>query len=87
MYMRRDAASKKFHVVFLRNAYGMEIDYTENQKLTYKVIGGNFDFKFFIGDKNPEEPIKLYHNYINGWILHPFWAQGYHQCRWGYNTS
>jgi alpha-glucosidase len=74
MYMRRDASSKNFHVVFLRNAYGMEVDYIENQKLTYKVIGGNFDFKFFIGDKNPEEPIKLYHNYINGWTLHPFWA-------------
>ncbi|EAS00396.2 glycosyl hydrolase family 31 protein (macronuclear) [Tetrahymena thermophila SB210] len=87
MYLKRDDATKNFHVLFLRNAYGMEIDYQENESITYKVIGGNFDFKFFLGNNNPEEPIKLYHNYINGWILHPFWVQGFHQCRWGYKTS
>jgi len=35
----------------------------------------------------PETVVKQYHNYINGWTLHPFWSQGFHQCRWGYNTS
>lgn len=43
--------------------------------------------KFFIGNQKPEGVIKAYHNYVNGYILHPFWAQGFHQCRWGYNTS
>ncbi|EGR31770.1 hypothetical protein IMG5_102700 [Ichthyophthirius multifiliis] len=86
MYLRKEHEQNKFHVVFLRNSYGMEIDYEQNQSLMYKVIGGNFDFKFFLGN-NPEEVIKMYHQYVNGWILHPFWVQGFHQCRWGYNNS
>jgi alpha-glucosidase len=73
MYLRKEN-SGNFHVVFLRNAYGMELDYVKNSSLTYKVIGGNFDFKFFLADSKPENAIRLYHNYINGWILHPFWV-------------
>ena len=73
MYLRKESGGD-FHVVFLKNAYGMELDYVKNQSLTYKVIGGNLNFKFFLGDLYPENSIKLYHNYINGWVLHPFWA-------------
>ncbi|KAL4493955.1 hypothetical protein ABPG72_021972 [Tetrahymena utriculariae] len=87
MYLRRDIANNQFQVTLFRNYYGMQVDYEQNSHLTYKVIGGNIDFKFFIGDSNPETSIKLYHNYINGWILHPFWSSGFHQCRWGYKNS
>lgn len=74
MYLRRDDNTHNSHIVFLRNAYGMQLDYVENKRLTYRVIGGNFDFKIFVGDKDVEAVLKLYHNYINGWILHPFWV-------------
>ncbi|KAL4493956.1 hypothetical protein ABPG72_021973 [Tetrahymena utriculariae] len=87
MYLRRDVKNNQFHVTLFRNAYGHQVDYKQNSHLTYKCIGGNIDFKFFIGDSNPETSIKLYHNYINGWALHPFWVQGFHQCRWGYKNS
>ncbi|EAR88123.1 family 31 glycoside hydrolase (macronuclear) [Tetrahymena thermophila SB210] len=87
MYLRRDIINNQFQVTLFRNYYGMQVDYEQNSHLTYKVIGGNIDFKFFIGDSNPETSIKLYHNYANGWILHPFWSSGFHQCRWGYQNS
>ncbi|EAR88115.2 family 31 glycoside hydrolase (macronuclear) [Tetrahymena thermophila SB210] len=87
MYLRRDIVNNQFQVTLFRNYYGMQVDYEQNSHLTYKVIGGNIDFKFFISDSNPENSIKLYHNYINGWILHPFWSSGFHQCRWGYKNS
>ncbi|KAL4493952.1 hypothetical protein ABPG72_021969 [Tetrahymena utriculariae] len=87
MYLRREVIENNFHVTLFRNTYGLQVDYKQNQYLTYKTIGGNLDFKFFLGNSNPENAIKLYHNYVNGWILHPFWAQGFHQCRWGYKSS
>lgn len=40
-----------------------------------------------MGDEYPETSLKAYHNYVNGYALHPFWAHGYHQCRWGYDNS
>lgn len=40
------------------------------------MIGGNIDFRFFLGDSNPETAVKMYHRYVNGYTLHPFWAQG-----------
>lgn len=76
MYLRRESKSTNFHVTFLRNTYGMEVDYMKSYKLTYKIIGGIFDFRFFVGDRNPETSINLYHRYVNGYILHPFWVQG-----------
>ena len=50
--------------------------------LDFKVTGGIFDFKFFLGDEYPDTAIKKYHAYINSYTLIPFWAFGFHQCRW-----
>jgi len=57
----------------------MQADYVKNNTLTFKVIGGNIDFRFFLGDSNPETAVKMYHRYVNGYTLHPFWAQGEEQ--------
>lgn len=40
--------------------------------------------KLFIGDEYPETCIRLYHDYLGGFGLPPFWAMGLHQSRWGY---
>jgi hypothetical protein len=29
----------------------------------------------------------MYHQRIGGYKLHPFWASGYHQSRYGYNNG
>lgn len=36
-------------------------------------------FKFFLGDKDPENSIKLYHRYLGGgYTTPPFWGFGFH---------
>ncbi|KAL4492018.1 hypothetical protein ABPG72_008439 [Tetrahymena utriculariae] len=86
MYLRREK-SGNFHIVFLRNFNSIQAEYKKNEYLTFIVVGGLLEFKIFLGDKNPETSLTQYHQYVNGFTLHPFWAHGYHQCRWGYNTS
>ena len=51
--------SNNFHVVFLKNSVAMDVEVRKD--LTYRIIGGVFHFKFFLGDKNPETAIKMYH--------------------------
>lgn len=72
MYLRREKDGN-FHIVFLRSASGMQLQYKAEKFLKYKVISGIIDLKFFLGGKNPEPLIEQYHKFINGWILHPFW--------------
>lgn len=52
--------------------------------ITYKSIGGIIDFRFFVGNNDPESVVQRF-NLINGRAdIPPFWSFGYHQCRWGY---
>ena len=95
MYLMHEN-SDKFHTVFLRNMHAMDIQLNSEENLsdqginelpsiTYKVLGGVLDFKFFIGE-TAEESIKIYHKYIGGHLLQPFWAFGFHQSRYGYRS-
>lgn len=62
-----------FHIIYLRNAGGMQLEYQQENSITWKATTGIMDFKMFI-DNKAEDVIKRYHRYINGAILHPFWA-------------
>jgi hypothetical protein len=55
--------------------------------MTLHIVGGEIHLKFFLGDSKPETATKAYHNYINGYMIQPFWSMGYHNSRWGYNSS
>lgn len=97
LYLMREK-KRFFHLVYLRNSNGMDIflnktiikdnkgELTQSNTITYRITGGVLDLKFFIGAVrgSPEEAIRLYHVYIGGYFLQPFWSFGYHQCRWGY---
>lgn len=48
--------------------------------------GGVADMYFFVG-ANPDELTKAYHSIIGRPVMTPQWALGWHQCRWGYNTT
>ena len=52
----------------------------KDHTLTYKIIGGIFDFYLFIGNKDPKFAVSNYHNFIqkNGPTIPPFWALGFH---------
>lgn len=94
MYLLREKEGD-FHIVYLRNSNGMDIflnntivkkdgKYQKIKTITYKVVGGILDFKFFLGGENVEELVQDYHKYLGGWAMQPFWSFGYHQSRWGY---
>jgi alpha-glucosidase (family GH31 glycosyl hydrolase) len=78
-----------WHGCFIRttNAQDVYIQFNEDgsSDLYHKIVGGIFDIFFFMGP-SPEHVIQKYHTLIGKPYLPPFWALGYHQCRWGYTT-
>jgi alpha-glucosidase (family GH31 glycosyl hydrolase) len=72
----------KAHAVFLHNFNAMETEFTPNW-VSFKTVGGVIDLYLFMGPK-PEDALEQYHSVIGYPQLPPYWAMGYHQCRWGY---
>mmetsp|Transcript_1157 Transcript_1157/g.1052 ORF Transcript_1157/g.1052 Transcript_1157/m.1052 type:complete len:119 (+) Transcript_1157:599-955(+) len=83
MYLNKEQ-SGNWDVVFLRNINAMDLVFNpDTRMLQYILTGGVMEFKFFLGDKNPETSIRAYHQFIGEYMIQPFWAHGYHQSRWG----
>jgi alpha-glucosidase (family GH31 glycosyl hydrolase) len=54
--------------------------------LVYKVIGGIFDFRFFLSEQSPEATVEKFNFYSGQAPIPPFWSLGFHQSRWGYQN-
>eukprot|EP01027_Heterolobosea_sp_BB2_P018479 GEZU01026024.1.p1 GENE.GEZU01026024.1~~GEZU01026024.1.p1 ORF type:complete len:326 (+),score=53.32 GEZU01026024.1:343-1320(+) len=72
------------HGVFLLNTNAMDIT-IGNSAIKYEVIGGVLDFYFFLGP-SPKDVVAQYHQVIGTPHMPPYWALGWHQCRWGYHN-
>lgn len=75
------------HGVLLLNSNAMDVTFQPTPALTYRTIGGILDFYMFLGP-TPEVATKQYHEVIGRPVMPPYWALGFHLCRYGYkNTS
>jgi lysosomal alpha-glucosidase len=53
--------------------------------ITFKSIGGIFDFYFFMGP-TPADVLKQYAEIVGKPFLPPYWSLGFHLCRFGYGS-
>jgi len=82
--------SGAFVGIFFANSNAKTLEYTHVGKnksiLNFRAIGGILDFYTFFAD-NPEDVIKAYHDVIGHAYFPPFWALGFHQSSWQYETQ
>lgn len=72
--------------VFFLNSNAMDIVLQPTPGITYRTIGGILDFFVFLGP-SPDEVVQQYHSVIGTTFLPPYWALGFHLCRWGYDNT
>ena len=73
------------HGVYARNAHGQDW-LLRDSNVTYRTIGGSFDF-YFLSGSQPKDVISQYHTQIIGTpYLQPYWTLGFMQVRWSYQN-
>lgn len=73
------------HGVFLRNAHAQEI-LLRPETITWRILGGTVDLYFYSGPSATDVIADYQTSTIGLPAMHPYWSQGYHQCRWGYRS-
>ncbi|XP_043284600.1 lysosomal alpha-glucosidase-like isoform X2 [Venturia canescens] len=73
-----------FGLLFL-NSNAMDVILQPTPAITYRSIGGIFDFYSFMGP-SPSQVIEQYSRVIGKPFMPPYWSLGFHLCRFGYGT-
>jgi len=83
-YMGLDTSSGSAFGGFLLSSNAMDA-IVGQQSVEYRFIGGIIDYFVFIGP-TPLDVVQQYNALLGPAVLVPYWALGWHQCRWGYNS-
>ncbi|XP_030311852.1 sucrase-isomaltase, intestinal [Calypte anna] len=74
------------HGVLLLNSNAMDVTFQPTPALTYRTIGGILDFYMVLGP-TPELVVQEYTALIGRPVMQPYWALGFHLCRFGYEND
>jgi len=85
-------SDNSFFAIYNHNAGAQDLRVKHNDDefstITYQILGtGIFDFFILLDNPNPEMTTLKYHKIIGVPLLPPFWAFGWHQCKYGYNST
>ena len=61
-------------------------DFDNSVLVEHRTIGGVIDY-FITINETPDEALVSLHDIIGHPTLPPFWALGFHQCKWGYKNT
>ncbi|XP_017666877.1 PREDICTED: sucrase-isomaltase, intestinal-like isoform X1 [Lepidothrix coronata] len=73
------------HGVLLLNSNAQDVTLSPNPSLTFRTIGGIFDFYLFLGP-TPENVIQQYTEAIGRPHMPAYWSLGFQLSRWGYGS-
>ena len=88
-YMVQLEADNKYAGVFILNSNAMDFKFRRFGDLLefdHLLAGGVIDM-FVIKGGDPLSIVREYHNIIGKAAPVPYWAFGFHQCRWGYRNQ
>ena len=71
--------------VFLFNSNPMDVILQPKPAITWRTIGGVLDFYVLLGPQ-PSDVIRQYTQLVGSPHLPPYWALGFHLCKFGYNS-
>jgi len=78
------SSSGQAHGAMLMNSNGMDVELLDTS-LTFKTIGGIVDLYIFVGP-NPVQVVQQYTSIVGLPAMMPYWALGFHNCKWGYSS-
>lgn len=71
--------------VFLYNSNAMDVALQPTPAMTFRTIGGVLDFFILLGP-TIDALMEQYTAIVGRPTMPPYWALGFHLCRWGYNS-
>lgn len=74
------------HGVFLLNSNAMDVVLQPSPALSWRSTGGILDVYVFLGPE-PKSVVQQYLEVIGRPFMPPYWALGFHLCRWGYPST
>lgn len=84
LYISVDPATGDTHGVFFFTAASMDV-ILQDKAMTYRAIDGVVDLYVFSGP-TPQDVVRQYTALIGTTFMPPYWALGFHLCRWGYDS-
>ncbi|KAJ2642413.1 hypothetical protein IW137_002732, partial [Coemansia sp. RSA 1287] len=84
VYMELQSKSAKFHGCYLHNSHGMDVVLAPGT-VQYRALGGTLDLYIF-GGPTALDVIDQYTQLVGRPARIPYWALGFHNCRYGYTS-